>query len=155
MTIHTIPVSREWRQEWRRNSAGLMTVATVAGAGYVSACQTFVVLSNGKLTHPSWWSWPFWICLALAGCGFYTFLASYHDKLPFFGRERPIDHSTKYSLGLQGLNVTIRRWSDTSPEPGRVDARVGLVLINGSQEKVIRAYLEKNGREDSRDFSRI
>ena len=83
MATTQTPVSPEWRKEWRRNGAGLMTLATVAGAGYISACQTFVVLSNGKLTHPSWWSWPTWIFMTLVVAGFYTFLASYHDLLPF------------------------------------------------------------------------
>src|SRR5690242_10714237 len=98
MAEYKVPVSQEWRKEWRRNGAGLMTVAAVAGAGYVSACQTFVILNDGELTHPSWWTWPFCVCLALAAVGSYTFMASYHDRLPFPGRERPVDHSTKYGL---------------------------------------------------------
>lgn len=142
MAAREVPVSQEWRREWRRNGAGLMTVATVAAAGYVSACQTFVVLKDGKLTHPSWWSWPFWVCLLLAAGGFYTFLASYHDRFPFPGRERPIDHSTKYSLGLQSVSLGIRIWSMESPEPGRYDVQVVLDLVNGTQDKFIRAYLE-------------
>jgi hypothetical protein len=119
-----------------------MTVAAVAAAGYISACQTFVVLSNGKLTHPSWWSWPTWIFLTLATAGFYTFLASYHDFLPFPGRERPVDHSTKYSLGLERVDINLMVWTDSSAEPGRYDAQVVLVLINGTQDKYLRAYLE-------------
>jgi hypothetical protein len=143
MAEYQVPVSNEWRHEWRRNGAGLMTVATVAGAGYISACQTFVVLSNGRLTHPKWWSWPFWACLILAAAGLYAFLASYHDSLPFPGRERPVDHSTKYALGLQSLNLNIRLWAAESTDPGRIDSQVGLVLLNGTQDKFLRAYLEK------------
>ncbi len=142
MAAYDVPVSREWRNEWRRNGAGLMTVATVAGAGYVSACQTFIVLSDGKLTHPSWWSWPFWLCLALAVTGFYAFLASYHDRLPFPGRERIVDHSTKYSLGLQNVHINLRIWTNESPEPGRNDAQTALEFVNGTQDKFLRAYLE-------------
>jgi hypothetical protein len=142
MTAYEIPVSRDWRNEWRRNGAGLMTLATIAGAGYVSACQTFVVLSNGKLTHPSWWSWPFWLCLILAAAGLYSFLASYHDRIPFPGRERVVDHSTKYSLGLQAVHLNLRVWTDDSPEPGRYDARPALEFVNGTQDKFLRAYLE-------------
>jgi hypothetical protein len=138
-----VPVSQEWRKEWRRNGAGLMTLATIAGAGYVSACQTFVVLSSGKLTHPSWWSWPFWICLILAVGGFYIFLAAYHDNFPFPGRERPIDHSMKYSLGLQEVRLNLIIWTPNSVEPGRVDARAGIVLINGTQDQFMRVYLEE------------
>ncbi len=156
---YEIPVSQDWRKEWRRNGGGLMTVAAAAAAAYISACQTFVVLSNGKLTHPSWWSWPFWVCLIIAGVGIYAFLASYHDELPFLGRERTVDHSTKYSLGLQGVNLTIRKWTDDSPEPERLDARIALVLVNGNNDRFLRAYLEKMDVEisgikpESNDYS--
>ena len=140
---YEVPVSQEWRREWRRNGGGLMTVATAAAAAYISACQTFIVLSNGRLTHPSWWSWPFWICLVIAAIGIYAFLASYHDELPFPGRERTVDHSSKYSLGLQTVGLTVRRWTDDSPEPGRADARISLMFVNGNNDRFLRAYLEK------------
>jgi hypothetical protein len=120
-----------------------MTVATVAAFGYVSACQTFVVLSNGKLTHPAWWSWPFWVCLALALIGVYTFLASYHDKLPYAGRQYYVDHSSKYTLGLQVVNLELTVWTPDSPEPGRFDAKMVLALVNGSRDRFLQAYLEK------------
>lgn len=67
--------------------------------------------------------------------GFYIFLAAYHDALPMFGRERPIDHSTKYSLGLDHVNLDFTVWTDESPEPGRYDAQVDLVFLNGTQDR--------------------
>ena len=48
----------------------------------------------------------------------------------------------KYSLGLQGVDMNIRIWTDDSPEPGRYDARIILVFVNGTQDKFLRAYLE-------------
>jgi hypothetical protein len=140
MKSHQSPVSPEWRKEWRRNGGGLMTVAALAGAGYVSAFQTFIVLNNGRPSHPSWWSWPFWACIGLAALGFYIFLAAHHDKLFMLGRERPVDHSTKYSLGLMQVDMGLRRYRT---EPDRLDVRVQMTMLNGNQNSFLRAYLER------------
>jgi hypothetical protein len=113
VTLHPIPVSPEWRREWRGHGGGLLTVAALAGAGYITACQTFIVLQNGKLTHPSWWSWPFWVFLFFAAVGFYIVLATYQDSLFMPGRERPIDHSTKYSLWGSRTRPQVLTWAST------------------------------------------
>lgn len=128
-------VSSEWRKEWRRYGGAVMTVAFLAGAGWVSATQSFVTVANGNLVHPSIWQWPLWLCIAGAVIGLYIVLTTYHDQLPMFGRERAPDHETKYSLGFSGIELLF------SDEPTGLAARAALIFTNGCRS-TIEAHLE-------------
>jgi|GEM_PF-4144622 len=116
-----------------------MTVSFLAGLGWLSATQNFVTVSKtGILVHPSSWQWPFWVCVAGFLIGLYIVLTTYHDKLPMFGRARPIDHSSMYSLAMDNFVCSIAKEDDAST----IAISPGICFVNGGPS-IIEYEIEK------------
>lgn len=134
-------VSPRWQRDRRRNGAGIVSVFLVALLAWITASQTFIVLSGNKLVHPSSLSWPLYICLVGIAFGGYVFLAADNEWLPIPGREyEEPDHSTRYSLWFQEPTI---EWLTYSDEPEKLYAQVGILLRNGGRDSPISARIER------------
>jgi hypothetical protein len=95
------------------------------------------VTPTGRLVHPSWWQWPLWVCFLGLFVGAYIVLTTYHDRFPMFGRARAVDHSSRFSLGLNSVALTV-----LFDPAGTLAVRVGLDLISGGSS-VIEVHLDE------------
>lgn len=135
------PISANWRKDRRRNGAGIVSLFLVAMLGWITVSQTFIVLANNRLVHPSSLSWPLYLCLAGIAGGCYVFLAADRKWMPFPGREyESPDHSTRYTLWFAEPTI---EWRTFSAEPHNIHAQVGILIKNGGTVLPIVTYLEK------------
>jgi hypothetical protein len=135
------PVLPAWQRDCRRNGGAIASLFLVALLAWITASQTFIVLNDNKLVHPSSLSWPLYVCIAgiLAGC--YVFAAADHKHLPIYGRqfEAP-DHSMKYSLWFQGVEI---EWINYEDEPDTQYASLGIMVSNGGHGSPIVVEVER------------
>lgn len=132
------PVSPDWQRDCRRFGAWLSGTSFVAALAWLTGANALVPLSNGKVIHASYVSWPLALMLLGLVLGGYIYQAASHERLPILGRKRmEVDHSYRYSL----LFVEPRlRWQlyDTDEKLG---VQLGVRFSNGFN-KPIQVYLE-------------
>lgn len=135
------PISVNWRKDCRRNGAAIISLFLIALLAWITASQTFIVLSGSKLVHPSSLGWPLYICIAGALLGSYIFAAADRKWMPIPGREyeKP-DHSLKYSLWFKDIAI---EWLTYSDEPDKIYALVGIWISNGGRNSPIVVEVEK------------
>jgi hypothetical protein len=131
----------EWKRECRNNGKGIMALFITAAFAWITGAHTFIVLSNGKLQHPSWLGWPLYVCIGGILVGAYTYLAATRIRLPIPGRQfAPIDHSARHSLWFEQVHIGI---NVNSQAVDRVDGVVGIVFSNGHLSLPIIVHLEQ------------
>lgn len=120
-----------WKQEWRRRAGGVLTAVALVLAGWFSASQSFVTESNGRLVHPSPYTWVFFVPLVIGLGALYLFVATYRPGL-LPTRWVPVDHSTMYTLALVGSIGTV----DPAPTRGLMIVSAGPVFMNNGREVI-------------------
>jgi hypothetical protein len=123
--VRQAPISSKWRTTTRRGAYAAMILALTVGYTWVSATQD--------------WGWPLLPAAVILIAGIYVLLTTYVDSLPIFGRERPVDHSTKYTLWF---DQTWDTWSINVNDPGKLDLYMALQFSNGGN-KVIEFWVDQ------------
>jgi hypothetical protein len=116
--VRQAPISPEWRTTTRRGAYATMILALTLGYTWISATRD--------------WGWPLLPSATLLIAGIYVFLTTYFDRLPaIFGRDRPVDHSTKYTLWFDGFS---QAWSIDEDDPSKLNLRAILTFLNGGNQ---------------------
>jgi hypothetical protein len=116
--VREAPISSEWRTTTRRGAYAAMILALTLGYTWISATRD--------------WGWPILPSAALLVVGIYVLLTTYIDQLPaIFGRDRPVDHSTKYTLWL---DTFLHSFSISEDDPSKLNLRVSLKFVNGGNQ---------------------
>lgn len=124
-------ISPEWRDDMRKIAAGMVGLFGTALFGWLAATQTFVVEQAGKLVHPSAVGWELYVCVVGIAAGVWLGLATWHPWLPLPFIKRRVDHSSRYSVVLDGVKLSVGFPSPPSqhgvPNPIEVLARLRIV----------------------------
>jgi hypothetical protein len=111
----------------------------IAALAWLTGANALVALSNGKVIHAPYVSWPLILILIGIAVGVYSYLAASHEWLPIPGRRRAeIDHSFRYSLLFISPALRFELYDD---DINALGVQAGIKLGNGFT-KPIQVYLE-------------
>jgi hypothetical protein len=128
------PVSPDWQKECKRFGAWLSGASFVAALAWLTGANALVPLSNGKVIHAPYVSWPFALMIVGIVVGIYAYLAASHERLPIPGRTRVgIDHSYRYSLLFVESSIRFEFYDE---DINALGAAVGIKFSNGYSKPI-------------------